>query len=118
MEIIKTNVSLDNKKMLYKLTKATGFMVQDTADRLSVPVFAWCLYNDPKEARDGTVKDNTVLSFVDSAGTKYSTVSATFIREFMGIAEIMAEDPFSVFLVHGTTKAGKPFVTCELDCDF
>lgn len=118
MEIIKTNVSMDNKKMLYKLTKASGFMVQDAADRLSVPVFAWCLYNDPKEARDGTVKDNTVLSFVDSAGTKYSTVSATFIREFMGIVEIMAEDPFSVLLVHGTTKAGKPFVTCELDCDF
>ena len=118
MEIIKTNVDLASKKMLYKLTRSAGLMVQEAPDRLSVPVYAWALYNDPKEARDGTLKDNTVLSFVDRAGGKYSTVSATFIREFMSIVDIMDGDPFAVLLVHGTTKAGKPFVTCELDCDF
>jgi hypothetical protein len=118
MEIIKTNIDLNNKKLVYKLTKSTGYMVQEAADRLSVPISAWALYNDPKENKDGTVRDNKVLSFLSADGAKYSTVSATFIREFLEIAEIMGEDAYSILIVHGTTKGGKPFCTCELDCDF
>lgn len=117
MEIIETNIDTTDKKMVYKLTKSAGSMVQDAPDKLSVPVKAWALYNDPKEAKDGT-KDNIVLSFIDTDGGKYSTVSATFIREFREIVDIMSGDPFAVLIVHGTTKGGKPFVTCELDCDF
>lgn len=118
MEIIKTNVDTADKKLVYKLTKSSSSMVQDAPDKLSVPVKSWALYNDPKEAKDGTTKDNKVLSFIDAAGVKYSTVSATFIREFLEIVDIMSGNPFAVLLVHGTTKGGKPFVTCELDCDF
>lgn len=118
MEIIKANINTTDKKLVYKLTKSASTMVQDAPDHVSVPVKAWALYNDPKEAKDGTMKDNNVLSFIDDAGVKYSTVSATFIHEFMEIVDIMDGDPFAVLLVHGTTKAGKPFVTCELDCDF
>lgn len=118
MEILKSNLDLKNKVDVYRLTKASSVMVQDAPDGLSVPVTKWALYNDPKEQKDGTMKDNKVLSFVDNAGVKYSTVSATFIREFEAIVEIMDPDPFAILLKHGTTNAGKPFVTCELDCDF
>lgn len=118
MELIKTNIDTADKKLVYKLTKSAGFMVQDAPDKLSVTVKAWALYKDPKEAKDGTIKDNNVLSFIDAAGDKYSTVSATFIREFLEIVDIMSGDPFAVLIVHGTTKGGKQFVTCELDCDF
>ena len=119
MEII--NASFDtsaNKKLTYKLTKSSGLMVQEAPDGLSVPVQEWCLYDDPKEQKDGSFKENKVLSFVDPAGVKYSTISATFIKSFMDIAMIMAGDPFAVLLIHGTTKGGKAFVTCELDCDY
>lgn len=118
MEILKTNVDLNDKRALYKLTKSSGMMVQDAENGMSVDVHMWALYNDPKEARDGTMKENRVLSIVDPAGVKYSTISPTFIREFLDIVDIMAGDPFAVILVQGTTKAGKPFVTCELDCSF
>ena len=118
MEILKTNVDLNDKRALYKLTKSSGTMVQDAPDGLSIPVSMWALYDDPKESRDGTKRPNNVLSFVDPAGVKFSTISATFIREFEDIADIMAGDPFAVIIVHGKTKAGKPFVTCELDCEF
>lgn len=118
MEILRSNLDLKNKVDVYRLTKASSVMVQDAPDGLSVPVAKWALYNDPKEQKDGTMKENHVLSFVDVTGVKYSTVSATFIREFMAVVEIMSPDPFAVLLVHGTTKAGKPFVTCELDCDY
>ena len=118
MEIIRTSVDLADKKAIYKLTKSSGQMVQDAPAGLSVPVSAWALYKDPKEAKDGTVKDNNVLSLIDTAGVKYSTVSATFIREFMDIVDLMTGDPFAVIFIHGTTKGGKPFVSCELDCDY
>ena len=118
MEIIKTNIDTTDKKLVYKLTKSTSIMVQNAPEGLSIPIKAWALYNDPKETRDGSVKDQQVLSFIDNDGAKYSTISATFIREFLDCAEIMGGESFAILLKHGTTKGGKPFVTCELDCDF
>ena len=118
MEIISTNIDRANKVDIYRLTKASSVMVQEAPEGLSVPISKWCMYNDPKEQKDGTMKENKVLSFVDNAGVKYSTVSATFIREFEAIVEIMDPDPFAIILRHGTTKSGKPFVTCELDCNY
>lgn len=119
MEII--NASFDasaNKKLTYKLTRSSGMMVQEAPAGLSVPVQSWALYNDPKTDKNGESKENMVLSFIDPAGVKYSTISATFIREFLNIAQLMNGEAFAVILVHGTTKGGKAFVTCELDCDY
>lgn len=118
MEIIKSNIDVNNKFDLYKLTKSSGAMVQDAPDGLSIPVNKWALYNDPKAGKDGQMKDNFVLSFIDNSGVKYSTVSPTFQREFADIVDIMDADPFAVIVMHGQTKAGKPFVTCELDCEY
>ena len=118
MEIIKTNVDLNDKKAIYKLTKSSSMMVQEAPAGLSVPVASWALYNDPKPDKNGEPKENKVLSFVDTSGVQYSTISATFIREFLDIADIMGSDPFAIILIHGTTRGGKPFVSCELDCDF
>ena len=118
MEIIKTNIDTTDKKLVYKLVKSRSIMVQDSPEGLSIPVKAWALYNDPKESRDGTLKEQQVLSFIDNDGAKYSTISATFIHEFLECADIMDGDDFAILLIHGTTKSGKPFVSCELDCDF
>lgn len=119
MDIIKASFDTSaDKKLTYKLTKSSGMMVQDAPAGLSVPVKEWALYNDPKEQKDGSFKENKVLSFLDPAGVKYSTISTTFIREFLDIAQLMASEAFAVILVHGTTNGGKPFVTCELDCDY
>lgn len=118
MEIKKCNFDLTNKKLAYKLTKSSGVMVQEAPDGVSVPIQHWAIYNDPKESKDGSLRDNLVLSFIDNAGVKYSTISATFIREFLDIVAIMEPDPFAILLVHGTTKGGKSFVSCELDCDY
>ena len=118
MEILRSNFDTTNRYDIYKLTKSSGEMVQNIVDGLSVPVAKWALYTDLKEGRDGTTKEQQVLSIVDTAGVKYSTVSATFIREFLDIVDIMGEDAFAVIIRHGQTKSGKSFVTCELDCDY
>ena len=118
MEIINCNFNRDDKVSVYKLTKSSSMMVQEAPDGMSVPVDKWALYIDPKPQKDGTVKESQVLSFTDPAGVKYSTVSETFVREFMDIDALMSPDPYAVILRHGKTKAGKSFVTCELDCDY
>lgn len=118
MEIIKTNVDVNDKKAIYKLTKNSSMMVQDAPSGLSVPVASWALYNDPKTDKNGESKENKVLSFVDTSDVKYSTISATFIREFLYITDIMGSDPFAIILLHGTSNKGKAFVSCELDCNF
>ena len=118
MEIIKSNIDSTNKVEIYRLTKSTSTMVQEAPAGMSVPINKWCLYNDPKEQKDGTLKENRVLSFTDPVGVKYSTVSATFIREFLDICTIMDSDPFAIIIIHGKTKNNKDFVSCELDCDY
>lgn len=118
MEILRSNIDSANKFDVYRLTKSSGEMVQNIVDGLSIPVVKWALYTDIKEWRDGTTKEQQVLSIVDNSGVKYSTVSATFIREFLDIIDIMDGDAFAVIIRHGQTKSGKSFVTCELDCDF
>ena len=118
MEIIKTNANPNDKRALYKLTRSKSIMVQDSPADVSVPVKLWALYNDPKETKDGDLKDQHVLSFVTDDGTKYSTISSTFVREFMDIVDIMDGEEFAILFIHGTTKGGRDFVSCELDCDF
>lgn len=118
MNIVKTNINTADKVKVYKLTKSSGMMVQDAPAGLSVPVVDWMVYNDPKTGKDGTMKDTQVLSFIDPSGVKYSTISATFMREFLDIVDTMEDTPFAILLVHGTTRQGKAFVSCELDCDY
>ena len=117
MDIIKTNVAESNKALIYKLTRASGEMVQNVPDGAKVDMQAYCLYNDEKQARDGSTKTNTVLSFIDQQGRKFSTISSTFIREFLYIDDLMGGEPYKLVIIHGTTKGGKPFVTCGLNCD-
>lgn len=117
MDIIKTNVAESNKALLYKLTRASGEMVQNIPTGTVIDLQAFCLYNDEKQARDGSIKTNTVLSFVDKQGRKFSTISSTFIREFLYIDDLMGSEPYKLMVIQGTTKGGKPFVTCELNCD-
>lgn len=118
MEIIRTSINPADKVMVYKMTKSSSCSVQDAPAGLSVPVKDWMLYNEPKVGKDGATRDNLVLSIVDPSGIKYSTISNTFQREFLDIVEIMDGTPFAVLFIHGNTKAGKPFVSCELDCDY
>lgn len=113
MKIIRTNI--DNleasKTMLYKLTRSKGEKMSK-ADG-TFPVDAFLLYEDVNSKGE----EQRVLSII-SGGRKLDTISTTFIREFEAIADIMDGDPFSIVIIHSTSKAGREFVTCELDCGF
>lgn len=116
MEIIKTNADVSNKKLLYKLTKSAALNVKDAERGTTFPVDAFALYDEEKIVKDGTTKTERVLSII-SGDMKLATVSATFIKSFVDIVELMDGEPFAIIITGGTSKGGREYVDCELDCD-
>ena len=118
MNIIRTNIEnlATDKKALYKLTKSGGTNVKDLEPGKSHKVEAFALYEDTKETKDGP-KEQTVLAVVLADGTKLQTISPTFVKDFMEIVDLMDGDDFSIITRKSTSKAGREFVYCELDCD-
>ena len=111
MTIIKTNIDVTDKKAVYRLTKSESARVQDVQRGTVIPVESYALYVEEKQ--DGT-KQN-VLAIV-GGGLKISTISKTFINSFMECAELMEPDPFSIVITGGSSKNGRQYVDCELDC--
>lgn len=116
MTIIRTNIDTTDKKAVYKLTKAESQRVQDIEKGLSLPVDKWAVYTETKKNKNGEESEQTVLAIV-SGGMKISTISQTFIDSFLECVDLMGNDPFSIIITGGTSKGGRQFVNCELDCD-
>lgn len=120
MEFIKTNIDTANKKEVYRLTKGDSVKVQDLQKGDSLPVDKYAVYNETKvrNRQDGTTEEYTqqVLSFV-SGKMKVGTISATFIKSFLEIVDIMGDEPFSIIVSGGKSRNGRDFVNCELDCE-
>lgn len=112
MNIIRTNIDTNNKKEVYRLTKSDSQRVQDVEQGLSLPVDKWAVYKETNSKGE----EQTVLAIV-SGTLKMSTISKTFIDSFMEIVDIMEPDPFSIIITGGTSKGGRQYVNCELDCD-
>ena len=112
MDIIKSNIDTTDKKAVYKLTKSESQRVQDVEKGVSLPIDKWALYTE----KNNKGEEQTVLAIV-SGGMKVSTISKTFIDSFMECVELMDGDPFSIVITGGTSKGGRQYVNCELDCD-
>ena len=112
MQILKSNIDTADKKAVYKLTKSESQRVQDVEKGISLPVDKWALYTE----KNNKGEEQTVLAIV-SGGMKISTISKTFIDSFMECVELMDDDPFSIVITGGTSKGGRQYVNCELDCD-
>lgn len=112
MQILKSNIDTANKKAVYKLTKSESQRVQDVEKGVSLPVDKWALYTE----KNNKGEEQTVLAIV-SGSMKVSTISKTFIGSFMECVDLMDGDPFSIVITGGTSKGGRQYVNCELDCD-
>lgn len=118
MNIKRANIDTTDKKLVYKLTKSASEQVQTLEPGTSLPVRDFCLFEDAYKTRDGGEGTRDVLSFTTIDGAKYSTISPTFIRDFLEIVDIMGDEPFAIVITGGTSKGGRKFVDCELDCDY
>ena len=114
MNIIDTNITnlTESKKTMYKLTRAKGLNIKDLENGERVPVDAWALYTDVNTK--GT--EQTVLAII-SGEKKYHSISPTFQRDFADIVSLMDGEDFTIIITKATSKAGREFVTCELDCE-
>ena len=114
MNIIDTNITnlTESKKTMYKLTRAKGLNIKDLENGERVPVDAWALYTDVNTK--GT--EQTVLAII-SGDKKYHSISPTFQRDFADIVSLMDGEDFAIIITKATSKAGREFVTCELDCE-
>lgn len=114
MNVIKMYPETMDKKTLYSLTRGQSMSVKDVDDRTVITPEAYAVYEDTD--KDG--KTNEVLAIRDKeSGEVFTTISPTFKREFFDIVDFMGEDGYSIRVVHGTTKAGREFVTCTMVCD-
>ena len=121
MKFIATNINTEDKKEVYRMTKGDSLKVQDMDRGTSFPVEKYALYEDTKTRKknDGSQEEYTekVLTIV-SGNAKLGTISATFIKSFMVIVDIMGADPFAIIITGGKSKNGREYVNCELDCDY
>lgn len=111
MEIIKKSSNELTMKQLYDLTKSPEIQRVSDNEGALVQVDAWARYNDTD--KDGNTRE--ILSILDNEVGAVATNSATFIRDFMEIAEMCTV--CGVKLQHvkissGMSKAGRKFYTC------
>ena len=114
MNIIDTNIANINesKKVMYKLTRAKGMNIKDLENGTCLPVDVWALYTDVNTKGN----EQTVLTII-SGEEKYHTISPTFQRDFADIVSLMDGEDFAIIITKATSKSGREFVTCELDCE-
>lgn len=121
MTFLRTNINTEDKKQVYRMTKGDSQKIDGLEKGLSLPVDNFALYTETKDRKkqDGTTEqyEQTVLTFT-SGPHKFGTISATFIKSFLEIVDIMGDDPFAIIITGGESKSGRKYVNCELDCDF
>lgn len=114
MKIVNESREFD-KVDKYLLTAGKGAIsMKDVEDGTSIPIGGYLEFVDEKD--DGT--ESEILAIItESRGQVYSTQSKTFKRSLMEIFDVMGEESFAVKKISGITKAGRPYVDCELDTD-
>ena len=98
-----------NKAELYKLTRGQSINVKDAVGTTFM-VDGYLMYEEVNSKGENV----EVLAVLDSDGHVYSTISATFKREFEFIWELMDGDQFSITIIGGVTKNNRDYVSCTL----
>ncbi len=106
MNFVKTNIDTTNKKAVYRMTCGESLKVGGLEKGLSIPIDNYALYED----------DNKKVLTFTSGAHKYGTISATFIKSFTEIIDLMDGEEFSIIITGGQSKQGRNYVNCELDC--
>ena len=75
-----------------------------------IKVSAWIIFEDA-DRKSGEV--HSVLSVLTPENEVFSTISPTFQRDFLDMAELFQND-FAFEVISGKSKAGRDFVTCAL----
>lgn len=105
--------NLDTVAEKYAAMRNASTSMQDVEDGTILTVDAWMQYEDIDQ-QTGEVKE---LIAIRSEGRFYTAISKVFAREFLDAWEFFAEHGETVkriAVLHGETKRGDSFVTCEV----
>ena len=97
----------------YSMMRGNNISMQVLEDGDPIEIEGWLLYED-MDADSGECK--TLLA-IRSQGKNYTTISKTFIREFLEAWDFFAdagETLKRIAVVHGTSKAGRVYVSCQV----
>ena len=109
MEIIKLSDNL-TKKDVYLLSRSPKIQKMSDNVGAQISVDKYMLYSDV--SGDGS-KEVTILS-ISNGEAVYATNSATAIREFEEILNIMDGEHFAVEIISGTSKNNRAYITLAL----
>lgn len=98
-----------SKREIYELTKSPKIQKMSEHVGEQLPVDQYLLYEDG-ENKDVPIQ---ILS-IRSGETVVATNSATVIKEFRDIVELMDGEPFAVEILTGTSKNGRTYLTVAL----
>lgn len=85
--------------------------MKDVADGTKITVAGTLEFTDTKD--NGESVD--ILSIITPDDEVFSCQSATFKRSLNDITNIMHGKEFTIIKTSGTTKAGRPYIDCQLD---
>ena len=115
MTINKTNIDINDKRALYRMTRGESEKVQDLHDNDVIAVENYCLYLDDKiDDKTGESFQQPVLTITTQTGRKFATISPSFIREFEVIVDLMDGEAFEVRILKRKSRNNREFITCEL----
>ena len=107
--IINKSRELSNQEIyLLTMSQKADSMRNHIGERIDVS--AWALFEDV-DKKTGEVHE--VLSVLSTENETFSTISKTFMNDFMDMAELFHND-FAFEVITGKSKAGREFVTCVL----
>lgn len=97
-----------DKKTIFRMTKEDSIRLSDCEGQ-TLEVDAFVLYQDTNAKGD-----NMEVLAIMSSNQVYSTISQTFINNFMDIDETFRDDGYSIIVDGGTSKAGRHYLDCKL----
>lgn len=100
-----------SKTEIYKMTKSPSMLtVNNIEDGTELEVAGYIIFGDTNSNNE----EVEILSIMGTDGTVWCTQSDTFRKNFMDIYSIFDGDLFTIVKLSGATKAGRPFVNCDL----
>lgn len=106
-----TKASTENltNEQIYLLTMNNRAQKMSDADGQVLTIAAWALYQD-EDYMTNDVKE--ILSILTEEGEVFATVSSTFKRDFLKMADVFGEELKKIQVITGRSKNGRTYVTC------
>ena len=98
----------------YLMTKSPSIIsVKNVEDGTILEVKGYLQYED-EDQNGKTSYMTSLIGISNGEQVVWSTQSKTFVVNFVDISEIFDNSDFTIKKISGTTKAGRPYVNCDL----